>query len=69
MARGKMIMKFIKKLFQKKKGKKLEEKQESWYNNSHEKIEKSKWNMAESPGALSSPNSVYVGISHANERK
>ena len=58
---------FLKKLFAKKRVKKQEGK-ESWYNNSHEKIEKAKWMPADDPGALSSPNGVYIGISHANEK-
>ncbi len=61
-------MKRLKKLFAKKKAQNQQAK-ESWYNNSHEKIEKAKWMPMDDPGALSSPNSVYVGISHANEKR
>ena len=63
MARGKMIMKFIKKLFQKKKGKKLEEKQESWYNNSHEKLERGLGEIPTDLGSLAGENTIYIPTS------
>ena len=61
-----LFVALFKKLFKKKK--KEEKREESWYNNYHEKVEKAKWRPADDPGALSSPNGVYIGISHANEK-
>ena len=61
-------MKFAKKILRKKK-KDKQQINESWYNNSHEIVKKSKWVPMDDPGSLASPNSYYVSISHANERR
>ena len=52
-------MKFLKKIFHKKKRKNQEEKHESWYNNSHEILDKGVGEIPVDTGALTS-SSMYM---------
>ena len=61
-------MGIFKKIFKKKQTPKAEVK-ESWYNNAHEQVESTKKDLPIDPGALGGANSVYISISHDNERR
>ena len=56
-------MKFVKKIFHKKKRKNQEEKNESWYNNSQDALEKGAGEIPMDPGSLTGESSIYIPAS------
>ena len=56
-------MKFLKKIFHKKKNKKKAEQNESWYNNSQDALEKGAGEIPMDPGSLTGESSIYIPAS------